>query len=121
MALPADVIGNILVYACESPKDAAARRWCLSKAWLEAHGAPALWSTLVITSVPFAGAHCTCSAWERAPSQLRRAVERHTRSVQVMDARGETDLSCLECALQPRSRPGRAALCSSRGSLLERE
>ena len=26
MALPADVIGNILVYACESPKDAAARR-----------------------------------------------------------------------------------------------
>ena len=63
MALPADVIGNILVYACESPKDAAARRWCLNKAWLEAHGAPALWRTLVITSVPFAGAHCTCSAW----------------------------------------------------------
>ena len=89
MALPADVIGNILVYACESPKDAAARRWCLNKAWLEAHGAPALWSTLVITSVPFAGAHCTCSAWERAPTQLRRAVERHTRSVQVMDARGD--------------------------------
>ena len=26
MALPADVIGNILVYACESPKDAAARQ-----------------------------------------------------------------------------------------------
>ena len=89
MALPSDVIGNILVYACESPKEAAARRWCLNKAWLEAHGAPALWSTLVITSVPFAGAHCTCSAWERAPPQLRRAVERHTRSVQVMDARGD--------------------------------
>ena len=89
MALPADVIGNILVYACESPKDAAARRWCLSKAWLEAHGAPALWRTLVITSVPFAGAHCTCSAWERAPPQLRRAVERHTCRVEVMDARGD--------------------------------
>ena len=89
MALPADVIGNILVYACESPKDAAARRWCLNKAWLEAHGAPALWRTLVITSVPFAGAHCTCSAWERAPPQLRRAVERHTRRVEVMDARGD--------------------------------
>ena len=89
MALPSDVVGNILVYACESPKDAAARRWCLNKAWLEAHGAPALWSNLVITSVPFAGAHCTCSAWERAPPQLRRAVERHTRSVQVMDARGD--------------------------------
>ena len=89
MALPADVIGNILVYACESPKDAAARRWSLSKAWLEAHGAPALWRTLVITSVPFAGAHCTCSAWERAPPQLRRAVERHTCRVEVMDARGD--------------------------------
>ena len=42
MALPADVIGNILAYACESPKDAAARRWCLCRAWLEAHGARAL-------------------------------------------------------------------------------
>ena len=89
MALPADVIGNILVYACESPKDAAARRWCLSRAWLEAHGAPALWRTLIISSAPFSRAHCTCSAWERAPPQLRRAVERHTRAVQVMDARGD--------------------------------
>ena len=89
MALPADAIGNILVYACESPKDAAARRWCLSKAWLEAHGAPALWRTLIISSAPFSRAHCTCSAWERAPPQLRRAVERHTRRVEVMDARGD--------------------------------
>ena len=30
MALPTDVIGNILVYACESPKDAAVRRWWLT-------------------------------------------------------------------------------------------
>ena len=89
MALPADVIGNILVFACESPKDAAARRWCLSRAWLEAHGAPALWRTLVISSAPFSRAHCTCSAWERAPPQLRRAVERHTCRVEVRDSRAD--------------------------------
>ena len=89
MSLPTDVIGNILVFACESPKDAAARRWCLCRAWLEAHGAPALWRTLVISSAPFSRAHCTCSAWERAPPQLRRAVERHTRRVEVRDSRGD--------------------------------
>ena len=83
MSLPTDVIGNILVYACESPKDAAARRWSLSKAWLEAHGAPALWRTLKISTVPIATAHCACSAWARAPPQLRRAVERHTCRVEV--------------------------------------
>ena len=89
MALPADVIGNILIYACESPKDAAARRWCLNKAWLEAHGAPALWRTLIISSAPCSRAHCTCSAWQRAPPQLRRAVERHTRRVEVRDSRAD--------------------------------
>ena len=89
MSLPTDVIGNILVFACESPKAAAARRWCLSRAWLEAHGAPALWRTLVISSAPFSRAHCTCSAWERAPPQLRRAVERHTRRVEVRDSRAD--------------------------------
>ena len=52
MALPTDVIGNILVYACESPKDAAARRWCPSKAWLEAYEAPALWRTLTLSTLP---------------------------------------------------------------------
>jgi len=89
MSLPTDVIGNILVFACESPKAAAARRWCLSRAWLEAHGAPALWRTLVISSAPCSRAHCTCSAWERAPPQLRRAVERHTRRVEVRDSRAD--------------------------------
>ena len=34
------VLARILEYA-NSPKETAARRWCLSKAWLEAHGAPA--------------------------------------------------------------------------------
>ena len=89
MSLPTDVIGNILVFACESPKDAAARRWCLCRAWLEAHGAPALWRTLIISSAPFSRAHCTCSAWERAPPQLRRAVERHTCRVEVRDSRAD--------------------------------
>ena len=88
MALPADVIGKILVYACESPKDAAARRWCLSKAWLEAHGARALWRTLTLSTLPVGDAHCVMSAWARAPQQLRRAVERHTREVFVKDSRG---------------------------------
>jgi hypothetical protein len=88
MALPADVIGNILVYACESPKDAAARRWCLGKAWLEAHGARALWRTLTLSTLPVGDAHCVMSAWARAPQQLRRAVERHTREVVVKDSRG---------------------------------
>ena len=88
MALPADVIGNILVYACESPKDAAARRWCLNKAWLEAHGARALWRTLTLSTLPVGDAHCVMSAWARAPQQLRRAVERHTREVFVKDSRG---------------------------------
>ena len=86
MALPADVIGNILVYACESPKDAAARRWCPSKAWLEAYEAPALWRTLTLSTLPTARAHCAMSAWARAPQRLRRAVERHTREVVVKDA-----------------------------------
>jgi hypothetical protein len=86
MALPTDVIGNILVYACESPKDAAARRWCPSKAWLEAYEAPALWRTLTLSTLPTNGAHGTLSAWARAPQRLRRAVERHTREVVVRDA-----------------------------------
>ena len=74
MSLPTDVIGNILVFACESPKDAAARRWCLSRAWLEAHGAPALWRTLTLSTLPTDSAHCIMSAWVRAPQRLRRAV-----------------------------------------------
>ena len=88
MSLPTDVIGNILVFACESPKDAAARRWCLSRAWLEAHGAPALWRKLILSTLPVGDAHCVMSAWARAPQQLRRAVERHTREVFVKDSRG---------------------------------
>ena len=88
MALPTDVIGNILVYACESPRDAAARRWCPSKAWLEAYEAPALWRTLTLSTLPVGDAHCVMSAWARAPQQLRRAVERHTREVFVKDSRG---------------------------------
>jgi len=75
MALPADVIGNILVYACESPKDAAARRWCPSKAWLEAYEAPALWRTLTLSTLPTNGAHGTLSAWARAPQRLRRSLD----------------------------------------------
>ena len=86
MALPADVIGNILVYACESPRDTAARRWCPSKAWLEAYEAPALWRTLTLSTLPTARAHCAMSAWVRAPQRLRRAVERHTREVVVNDS-----------------------------------
>ena len=99
MALPTDVIGNILVYACESPRDAAARRWCPSKAWLEAYEAPALWRTLTLSTLPTTRAHCAMSAWARAPQRLRRAVERHTREVVVKDAtvdgwRETTPYSC---------------------------
>ena len=93
MALPTDVIGNILVYACESPKDAAARCWCPSKAWLEAYEAPALWRTLTLSTLPTNGAHGTLSAWARAPQRLRRAVERHTRRVVLRD---KTDDGWLE-------------------------
>ena len=92
-SLPDDVLPNILDHLC-SPHDIAARRWCLNKAWLAAHAAPVHWRMLVLaTHLPLgdddritgADAHCLCSAWERAPRQLRLAVERHTRHVFVED------------------------------------
>jgi hypothetical protein len=81
-----DVIARVLEYA-NSPKETAARRWCLSKAWLRAHDAPALWRTLLLTALPRddGRAHCTVSAWARAPPLLRTAVERHTRCVAIHD------------------------------------
>jgi len=91
MSLPTDVIGNILVYACGSPKDAAARRWSLSKAWLEAYEAPALWRTLTLSTLPTDSAHCIMSAWVRAPQRLRRAVARHTRQVVVTDSTADEE------------------------------
>ena len=93
LSLPEDVLPNILDHLC-SPHDIAARRWCLNKAWLAAHAAPVHWRMLVLaTHLPLgdddritgADAHCLCSAWERAPRQLRLAVERHTRHVFVED------------------------------------
>ena len=98
LSLPEDVLPHILDYL-SSPHDIAARRWCLNKAWLAAHAAPAHWRMLVLaTHLPLghdgitgADAHCLCSAWERAPRQLRLAVERHTRHVFVED--GDTHWS----------------------------
>ena len=92
LSLPEDVLPNILDYLC-SHSDIAARRWCLNKAWLAAHAAPVHWRFLNIkTHLPLGDTgHCLCSAWERAPRQLRLAVERHTRHVFVED--GDTHWS----------------------------
>jgi len=81
-----DILARVLEYA-NSPKETAARRWCLSKAWLTAYDAPALWRTLTLTALPTdaRGVHCLVSAWARAPQRLRTLVERHTRCVIVAD------------------------------------
>ena len=81
-----DIIARVLEYA-NSPKETAARRWCLSKAWLRAHDAPALWLTLTLTTLPtdWDCAHCIVSAWARAPQRIRTLVERHTRCVRIFD------------------------------------
>ena len=89
-----DIIARVLEYA-NSPKETAARRWCLSKAWLTAHDAPALWRTLMLTALPTdASAHCLVSAWARAPQRLRAAVERHTRCVVITDG-GPSDTTSI--------------------------
>ena len=79
MYLPEDVLAQVLAYAGR-PHDLASRRWCLNKAWLDAHASPLHWRTLTLSiMLPLdEGAHSLCSAWARAPQQLRRAVERHT-------------------------------------------
>ena len=81
-----DILARVLEYA-NSPKETAARRWCLSKAWLRAHDAPALWRTLSLSALPTddGSAHSTCAAWARAPQRLRAVVERHTRCVMITD------------------------------------
>ena len=89
-----DILARVLEYA-NSPKETAARRWCLSKAWLRAHGSPALWRTLMLTALPTdASAHCLVSAWARAPQRLRAAVERHTRCVVITDG-GPSDTTSI--------------------------
>ena len=80
-----DLLARVLEYACV-PKEAAARKWLVSKAWLRAHDTPALWRTLTLTALPTdAPVHCLVSAWARAPRRLRAVVERHTRCVIVAD------------------------------------
>ena len=80
-----DLLARVLEYACV-PKEAAARKWLVSKAWLRAHDTPALWRTLTLTALPTdAPVHCLVSAWARAPRRLRSVVERHTRCVIVAD------------------------------------
>ena len=80
-----DLLARVLEYACV-PKEAAARKWLVSKAWLRAHDTPALWRTLKLTALPTdAPVHCLVSAWARAPERLRTLVERHTRCVIVAD------------------------------------
>ena len=81
-SLPDDVLVHVLEYLCNL-NDIAARRWCLNKAWLKAHAAPVHWRTLTLAiNLPLGDDdHCLVSAWERAPQQLRLAVERHTRHV----------------------------------------
>ena len=97
-----DIIARVLEYACE-PKDAAARKWLVSKAWLRAYGAPALWRTLKLTALPADApvwalparpAHCTVSLWARAPQRLRTVVERHTRCVDIHDG-GHPPRGCI--------------------------
>ena len=81
-----DILARVLEYACV-PKEAAARKWLVSKAWLRAHDTPALWRKLKLTALPADNgrAHCTCAAWARAPQRLRSVVERHTRCVMITD------------------------------------
>jgi hypothetical protein len=80
-----DILARVLEYACE-PKDAAARKWLVSKAWLRPHDTPALWRTLKLTALPTDDpAHCLVSAWARAPQRLRSVAERHTRCVMITD------------------------------------
>ena len=80
-----DILARVLEYACV-PKEAAARKWLVSKAWLRAHQTPALWRTLTLTALPTdAPSHCLVSAWARAPRRLRSVVERHTRCVMILD------------------------------------
>ena len=88
-----DILARVLEFA-NSPKETAARRWCLSKAWLRAHDAPALWRTLSLTALPADNGHCTCAAWARAPQRLRAAVERHTRCVMITDG-GPSDATMI--------------------------
>jgi hypothetical protein len=87
-SLPDDVLVHVLEYLC-TLNDIAARRWCLNKAWLKAHAAPVHWRTLTLsTGLPLGDEdHCLVSAWERAPRQLRLAVERHTRHVELTEGR----------------------------------
>ena len=67
-----DILARVLEYA-NTPKENVARHWCLSKAWLRAHDAPALWLTLTLTTLPtdWDCAHCIVSAWARAPPRWR--------------------------------------------------
>jgi len=86
--LPPDVIAHVLAHAC-GPSEIAARRWCVNKAWLEAYGDAGLWRTLTLSTAGGSrAAHSMCSAWVRAPQQLRLAVEKSTRTVVVAS---ETD------------------------------
>ena len=85
-SLPDDVLVHVLEYLC-TLNDIAARRWCLNKAWLKAHAAPVHWRTLTLAiNLPLGDDdHCLASAWERAPQQLRLAVERHARHVEFTE------------------------------------
>ena len=93
-SLPDDVLVHVLEYLC-TLNDIAARRWCLNKAWLKAHAAPVHWRTLTLsTGLPLGDEdHCLVSAWERAPRQLRLAVERHTRHVELTEGRDKIPYS----------------------------
>ena len=89
-----DILARVLEYACV-PKEAAARKWLVSKAWLRAYDAPALWRTLSLSALPTdAPAHCLVSAWARAPQRLRAVVERHTRCVVITDG-GPSDTTSI--------------------------
>jgi len=93
-SLPDDVLVHVLEYLC-TLNDIAARRWCLNKAWLKAHAAPVHWRTLTLAiNLPLGDDdHCLASAWERAPQQLRLAVERHTCHVELTEGRDKIPYS----------------------------
>ena len=44
-----DLLARVLEYVCV-PKEAAARKWLVSKAWLRAHDTPALWRTRALAA-----------------------------------------------------------------------
>lgn len=85
--LPVDIIALVLEFNhLETVNDIAPRRFSLvNKAWLDACHSPALWRTLTLSTRLTTLSARLCSAWERAPPGIRRAVEQQTEKVYLTD------------------------------------